>query len=96
MVHCLRYYAGLIPDSLSKTLKMEDGTESEIKSEPIGVCGLIVPWNFPLLLGVWKLAPALAAGNAVVFKPSELTPMSMIEFTKALMEAGIPMGFLIL
>lgn len=92
VVHCLRYYAGLIPDSLSKTLKMEDGTESEIKSEPIGVCGLIVPWNFPLLLGVWKLAPALAAGNAVVFKPSELTPMSMIEFTKALMEAGIPDG----
>lgn len=58
---------------------MFDDTNSKIIQEPIGVCALIVPWNFPLLLGMWKLAPALAAGNTVVFKPSELTPLFFLK-----------------
>nr|WP_280157438.1 aldehyde dehydrogenase family protein [Priestia aryabhattai]MDH3133407.1 aldehyde dehydrogenase family protein [Priestia aryabhattai] len=75
-INCLRYYANLIEENQPWTKNMFDDTNSKIIQEPIGVCALIVPWNFPLLLGMWKLAPALAAGNTVVFKPSELTPLS--------------------
>jgi acyl-CoA reductase-like NAD-dependent aldehyde dehydrogenase len=60
--------------------------------EPLGVVGLITPWNFPLTIASWKLAPALAAGNTVVLKPAELTPLTAIEFEKIALEAGIPAG----
>ncbi|WP_252315221.1 aldehyde dehydrogenase family protein, partial [Sinobaca sp. H24] len=62
---CLQYYASLLPDFLTETREMEDGTTSIVSKEAIGACGLIVPWNFPLLLGIWKVAPALAAGNTI-------------------------------
>jgi betaine-aldehyde dehydrogenase len=60
--------------------------------EPLGVVGLIVPWNFPLVIAAWKLGPALAAGNTVVLKPAELTPLSAIRFASLALEAGLPEG----
>ncbi len=89
---CLRYYADFVEQRAIEETKRTDGTTSKIIEEPIGVCALIVPWNFPLLLGIWKLAPALAAGNTVVFKPSELTPLSFIELTKLIDSIGLPPG----
>ncbi len=59
---------------------------------PVGVCGQIIPWNFPLLMMAWKIAPALAAGNTVVLKPAEFTPLTALAFAEACMEAGIPKG----
>ncbi|MBI3296966.1 MAG: aminobutyraldehyde dehydrogenase [Elusimicrobia bacterium] len=66
------------------------GYTSIIRREPLGVAGLIAPWNYPLMMSVWKAAPALAAGNTVVLKPSELTPLTTIEFGRLALEAGIP------
>src|SRR6202022_3892616 len=60
--------------------------------EPLGVCGQIIPWNFPLLMAAWKLAPALAAGNTVVLKPAEQTPVGAMELGKIIEEAGFPEG----
>ena len=60
--------------------------------EPLGVVGLIVPWNFPLTIAAWKLAPALAAGNTVVLKPAELTPLTALEFARIAFDAGVPDG----
>ncbi|WP_419179861.1 aldehyde dehydrogenase family protein [Polycladomyces zharkentensis] len=91
-VACLRYYADLVESRREYQKEMNDGTYSLITEEPIGVCALIVPWNFPLLLGMWKLAPALAAGNTVVFKPSELTPLSFIKLTELAEKVGMPDG----
>jgi betaine-aldehyde dehydrogenase len=62
--------------------------------EPLGVVGLIVPWNFPLVIASWKVAPALAAGNAIVLKPAELTPLSAVELERIALEAGLPEGVL--
>jgi len=91
-VACLRYYADLVESRSEWQKEMFDGTMSHITDEPIGVCALIVPWNFPLLLGMWKLAPALAAGNTVIFKPSELTPLSFLKLAILIDEMGIPTG----
>jgi betaine-aldehyde dehydrogenase len=91
-ITCLRYYADFIESKQPWTKEMFDGTNSTITEEPIGVCALIVPWNFPLLLGIWKLAPALAAGNTVVLKPSELTPLTMLKLGVLADESGIPGG----
>jgi len=88
-----RYYGGLadkdggelidspIPDSRSKVVR-----------EPVGVCGQITPWNYPLLQASWKLAPALATGNTMVIKPSEITPLTTIKVTELIEEAGVPKG----
>ncbi|TLS38658.1 aldehyde dehydrogenase family protein [Pseudalkalibacillus caeni] len=89
---CLRYYADLVREETGSEKKNPDDTISKVIEEPIGVCALIVPWNFPLLLGMWKIAPALAAGNTVVFKPSELTALSAIKFTKLIEQSGFPPG----
>ena len=62
--------------------------------EPLGVVGLIVPWNFPLTIASWKLAPALAAGNTVVLKPAELTPLTALELERIALDAGLPEGVL--
>ena len=62
--------------------------------EPLGVVGLIVPWNFPLVIASWKVAPALAAGNTVVLKPAELTPLTALELERIALEAGLPEGVL--
>ncbi|UFJ39900.1 aldehyde dehydrogenase family protein [Brevibacillus humidisoli] len=91
-VACLRYYAELAKESQPQVIAREEETESLIIEEPIGVCGLIVPWNFPLLLGLWKLAPALAAGNTVIFKPSELTPLTIVKLMELVEQCPFPSG----
>ncbi len=92
-VTCFRYYAGLIDKPLGQTYAVPDpNTHAMVVREPIGVCGQIVPWNYPLMMAAWKLAPCLAAGNTTVFKPSELTPLSAIKLFEIFEEVGLPVG----
>jgi len=92
VVDTIRYYAGWCdkitglvvparPDALTYTLR-----------EPVGVVGAIIPWNFPMMIGMWKIAPALACGCTMVVKPAELTPLSMLRIAELLLEAGVPPG----
>ncbi|MDB4868417.1 MAG: gamma-aminobutyraldehyde dehydrogenase [Cohnella sp.] len=76
------------------TTEYVPGHQSSIRREPLGVVGLIAPWNYPMNMGVWKLGPSLAAGNTVVIKPASLTPLTTIELARAAHEAGIPPGVL--
>ena len=90
---CFRYYAGLITKPLGQTFEVSDPTiQSMVVREPIGVCGQIIPWNYPLLMAAWKLAPGLAAGNCCILKPAETTPLTAIELFKLIAEAGFPAG----
>lgn len=89
---CFRYYAGLTNKPQGQTYEVADPMQALTVREPIGVCGQIVPWNYPLLMAAWKLAPALAAGNTVVFKPSELTPLTVIKLFELIDKAGFPKG----
>jgi betaine-aldehyde dehydrogenase len=92
-VACFRYYAGLINKPSGQVYQTPDpNMHSMVVREPIGVCGQITPWNYPLMMAAWKLAPCLAAGNTVVFKPSELTPLSTIRLFEINGEAGLPKG----
>jgi len=92
-VGCLRYYAGLATKPQGQTYEVGDpNILSETVREPIGVCGQIIPWNYPLLMAIWKLAPALAAGNCCILKPSELTPLSAVRLFELIAEAGFPPG----
>src|SRR5213078_4376767 len=86
-----RYYAGAPERLLGDTIPVAGGQAFTVR-EPLGVVGLIVPWNFPLTIASWKLAPALAAGNTVVLKPAELTPLTALRFASIALEAGIPEG----
>jgi betaine-aldehyde dehydrogenase len=86
-----RYYAGAPERLLGETIPVAGGEAFTVR-EPLGVVGLITPWNFPLLIASWKLAPALAAGNTVVLKPAVLTPMTAMRFAQIATEAGIPDG----
>jgi acyl-CoA reductase-like NAD-dependent aldehyde dehydrogenase len=86
-----RYYAGAPERLLGDTIPVSGGQAFTVR-EPLGVVGLIVPWNFPLTIASWKLAPALAAGNTVVLKPAELTPLTALRFASIALEAGIPEG----
>lgn len=89
----LRYYAGLVTKPTGQTYSVNDpNIHAMTVREPIGVCGLIVAWNFPISLAVWKIAPALAAGNTIVFKPSEITPLSAIKMFELMEKAGFPKG----
>ncbi|MBT2647175.1 aldehyde dehydrogenase family protein [Bacillus sp. ISL-34] len=89
---CFRYYAGLATKPTGQTFEVPDGQQAMVVREPIGVCGQIVPWNFPLMMSAWKLAPALAAGNSVVFKPSEITPVTAVKLFEIMDEVGLPKG----
>ena len=91
-VACLRYYAGLTTKPHGMTYDVPDNMQSMVVREPIGVCGMIIPWNYPLLMAIWKIAPAIAAGNTVVFKPSEVTPLTAIELFEIIDEIGFPKG----
>ncbi len=86
-----RYYAGAPERLLGDTIPVAGGQAFTVR-EPVGVVGLITPWNFPLTIAAWKLAPALAAGNTVVLKPAELTPLTALRFAELAYEAGIPDG----
>ena len=91
VVDTFRYYAGAPERLLGDTIPVAGGQAFTVR-EPLGVVGLIVPWNFPLVIASWKLAPALAAGNTVVLKPAELTPLTAVRFASIAREAGIPEG----
>ena len=93
VVDCFRYYAAAPERLLGQTIPVAGGVDMTFR-EPLGVVGLIVPWNFPLVITSWKTAPALAAGNTVVLKPAELTPLTAIELERVALEAGIPEGVL--
>ncbi len=91
VVDTFRYYAGAPERLLGDTIPVAGGQAFTVR-EPLGVVGLITPWNFPLTIAAWKLAPALAAGNTVVLKPAELTPLTALRFAEIAREAGIPDG----
>jgi acyl-CoA reductase-like NAD-dependent aldehyde dehydrogenase len=91
VVATFRYYAGAPERLLGDTIPVTGGQAFTVR-EPLGVVALIVPWNFPLTIASWKLAPALAAGNTVVLKPAELTPLTALRFAEIALDAGIPEG----
>jgi acyl-CoA reductase-like NAD-dependent aldehyde dehydrogenase len=81
-------------ETAARTATYPTLAQSYVRREPLGVCAAIVPWNFPLLLAMWKFAPALAAGNSVVVKPDEKTPLTMLRFAQLAEECGLPPGVL--
>ena len=87
-----RYFAGLADKIDGRQVPVEPGFLNVVKRQPVGVVGQIVPWNFPLMFCSWKLAPAMAAGNTVVMKPSELTPLSTLRLAEIMKQVGIPDG----
>src|SRR5882724_926956 len=91
VVDTFRYYAGAPERLLGDTIPVEGGQAFTVR-EALGVVGLITPWNFPLTIAAWKLAPALAAGNTVVLKPAELTPLTALRFEQIALQAGIAPG----
>jgi acyl-CoA reductase-like NAD-dependent aldehyde dehydrogenase len=86
-----RYFAAMPERLLGDTIPVDGGIAMTFR-EPIGVVGLITPWNFPLAIASWKMAPALAAGNTIVLKPAELTPLTALRFASLAAEAGVPDG----
>ncbi|KAG8627934.1 hypothetical protein KVT40_003807 [Elsinoe batatas] len=91
-VGCLRYYGGWADKITGKVIDTTPDTFNYIRKEPIGVCGQIIPWNFPLLMWSWKIGPAIACGNTVVLKTAEQTPLSGLFAAKLIKEAGFPPG----
>lgn len=86
------YWGGAANKIFGETIPVQDpGLEVTLR-EPVGVCALIIPWNFPLVIASWKIAPALACGNTIVVKPAQLTPLSVLILSDILMEAGLPPG----
>jgi betaine-aldehyde dehydrogenase len=85
------FYAGAVDKHFGETIPVAGGVDMTFR-EPLGVVGLIVPWNFPLNIASWKLGPALACGNTVVLKPAELTPLSALRLAELALDAGIPQG----
>lgn len=93
IINVFRHFAGLADKHAGRVVDPGDPTiSSRIVTEPVGVCSLITPWNFPLLQTAWKIAPAIAAGNTFVLKPAELTPQTAMWLMDALDEAGLPAG----
>ena len=93
VVDVFTYYAGAPERLFGKTIPVAGGVDMTFR-EPLGVVALIVPWNFPLAIASWKVAPALAAGNTVVLKPAGLTPLTAVELGKIALESGLPEGVL--
>ena len=91
---CFRYYAGWVRKIHGETIPVDGPYLNYTLREPVGVVGAIVPWNFPLQIAAWKVAPALACGCSVVLKPSELTPLNALRFGEIAREAGLPEGVL--
>ncbi len=91
--NCFRYYAGLITKPQGQTFEVPDpNITTMVVREPIGVCGQIIPWNYPLLMAAWKLAPGLAAGNCCILKPAEATPLTAIKLFELIAHVGFPPG----
>ena len=91
-VACYRYFAGWADKIHGKTIPIDGDFLCYTRHEPIGVVGQIIPWNFPMLMMAWKLAPALATGNTVLLKPAEQTPLSALRIGELIVEAGFPEG----
>lgn len=91
-IACYRYYAGWADKTHGKVIPITGDYFSYTRHEPVGVCGQIIPWNFPLLMQAWKLGPALATGNCVVMKPAEQTPLTALYVAQLSKEAGFPAG----
>ena len=89
---CYRYYAGWCDKIHGKTIPIDGSYFTFTRHEPIGVCAQIIPWNFPLLMQAWKLAPALCCGNTVILKPAEQTPLTALYIASLIVEAGFPTG----
>jgi aldehyde dehydrogenase (NAD+) len=94
VIDVLRYYAGWATKIHGETVNTFDSAFTYTLREPVGVVGLIIPWNFPLLLASWKLGPALACGNTIVMKPAEQTPLTTLRLGELAIEAGLPNGVL--
>ena len=92
VVDCFRYYAGWADKVHGSTIPIRGNYFCYTRREPIGVCGQIIPWNFPLLMVAWKWGPALATGNTIVMKPAEQTPLSCLRMAELALEAGFPPG----
>src|SRR5438093_504547 len=93
-IDSFRYYAGWVRKIYGETIPVDGPYLNYTLREPVGVVGAIVPWNYPLQLAVWKVAPALACGCSIVLKPSEMTPLTALKLAELCMEAGIPEGVL--
>ena len=91
-IACYRYFAGWADKVQGKTIPIDGDFFCYTRHEPIGVVGQIIPWNYPMLMQAWKLAPALATGNTVVMKPAEQTPLSALRIGELILEAGFPEG----
>ncbi|KAH9950071.1 NAD-aldehyde dehydrogenase [Amylocystis lapponica] len=92
-VSCLRYYAGWADKILGQSIEVDNRVKFAFtRHEPIGVCGQIIPWNYPIMMWAWKIAPALACGCTIVMKPSELTPLTALKLSELIVEAGFPPG----
>ena len=92
VLDCLEYYAGWADKVYGETIPVRGPFFAYTRPQPVGVCGQIIPWNFPLQMAVWKIAPALAMGCTVVLKPAEQTPLSALRLGELCMEVGIPPG----
>ncbi|KAJ3573871.1 hypothetical protein NP233_g2143 [Leucocoprinus birnbaumii] len=92
-VQCLRYYAGWADKIIGQSLEVDNKAKLAFtRHDPIGVCGQIIPWNYPINMWAWKVAPALAVGCTIVMKPSELTPLTALKLSELVVEAGFPPG----
>jgi 4-(gamma-glutamylamino)butanal dehydrogenase len=91
-IHCLKWHAELIDKIYDQTAPQSDNHIAMVIREPIGVVGLVLPWNFPLLMLAWKIGPALAAGCSIIVKPAEETPLTALRLAELAREAGIPRG----
>ncbi len=90
----IEYYAGAVQKHFGETIPVSDRGIDFTVYEPVGICGLIVPWNYPMMIAAWKFAPALAAGNAAILKPSPYTPLTALRLAELAVEAAIPKGTL--
>jgi acyl-CoA reductase-like NAD-dependent aldehyde dehydrogenase len=89
---CFRYFGGMADKWQGDVVPVEAGFLNYLLREPVGVVGQVVPWNFPLMFTSWKMAPALAAGNTIVMKPAEITPLTSLRVAELMAEAGLPKG----
>jgi acyl-CoA reductase-like NAD-dependent aldehyde dehydrogenase len=92
VANVLEYWGGAANKIFGETIPVQDAGMEVTLREPAGVCALIIPWNFPLVIASWKIGPALACGNTIVVKPAQLTPLSVLILADILMEAGLPPG----
>ncbi|KAK5624587.1 hypothetical protein RRF57_000304 [Xylaria bambusicola] len=92
VIACLRYYGGWADKIHGETIPTTPQKFAYTLKQPIGVCGQIIPWNYPLAMAAWKLGPALACGNTIVLKPAEQTPLSILYFATLIVKAGFPAG----